>query len=429
MRGGGGVKGTSDRGHQAEGGAEVLTVSALTARIKGVLESGFPRVHVVGEISRCTRAASGHVYLTLKDESAVLNAVIWRGVATALRFQPEEGVEVIARGSIDVYAPRGSYQLIISWLEPRGVGALQIAFEKLKARLEKEGLFRREVKKPLPRFPRRIGVVTSPTGAAVRDVINVISRRYPAAELLLAPVRVQGEHAAGEIAGALDRLNEHRPGLDVIIVGRGGGSLEDLWAFNEEVVARAIFRSRIPVVSAVGHEVDFSISDFVADVRAATPTEAAEIVVPDRDELLKRLRDRRRRLGRALERMAREGRRRLAAVRARYVFRRPTTLLEQRAQRLDDVLDKMRTALAHRVGLLGEGLAGLGGRLDSLSPLKVLGRGYSLTFGADGRLLRSVETVAAGHVITTRLHRGQIDSRVLDARDGNAPALEDIDAE
>jgi exodeoxyribonuclease VII large subunit len=393
---------------------EPLTVSELTSRIKESLETGFPDVYVVGELSRTTRASSGHWYLTLKDENAVLNAVVWRNVAGTLRFRPEEGLEVIAHGGIDVYAPRGGYQLIIRWMEPRGVGALQLAFQQLRERLEKEGLFRDETKKALPPFPRRIGVVTSPTGAAVRDIINVIARRFPAAEVFLYPVRVQGDMAAPEIAAALDALNHRRPDLDVIIVGRGGGSLEDLWAFNEEAVARAIHRSRIPIVSAVGHEIDISISDLVADIRAATPTEAGEIVVPDRTEIIQRLNQARRRLAVALRRMVLRGRERLAAAASRYVFRHPEAILRERTQRADECLERMRDLMAHRLSLTAESLAGAGSRLEALSPLKVLARGYSVTLGADGTALRSVADVAPGDRIRTRLQRGELASQVTE---------------
>ncbi len=302
-----------------------LSVSEITALIKENLEGAFADVYVVGELSRTTRASSGHVYMTLKDEGAVLQAVAWRNVAQGLRFRLEEGLQVVARGSIDVYAPRGSYQLIVSWMEPRGLGALQLAFRQMQEKLQQEGLFAAEHKVPLPPFPARIGLVTSPTGAAVRDMINVIGRRWPLARLYVYPCRVQGEGAAAEIAAGIARLNAARPDLDLMIVGRGGGSLEDLWAFNEEVVARAVFASRIPVVSAVGHEIDFTICDFVADVRAATPTEAGELVVPDRAEVASSLRLYRRRLGLALGRTVARARERLDALTARYAFRRPET--------------------------------------------------------------------------------------------------------
>jgi len=402
-----------------------LTISQITGLIKENLESAFPDVYVTGEVSQLTRATSGHVYLTLKDEGAVLRAVAWRGVAQALRFRLEEGQAVVVRGSVDVYLPRGSYQLIISWMEPRGVGALQLAFRQMQEKLQKEGLFAPEAKVPLPRFPARIGIVTSPTGAAVRDMINVIGRRWPVAQLYVYPCRVQGEGAAAEIAAAIERLNRQMAGLDLMIVGRGGGSLEDLWAFNEEAVARAVFASRIPIVSAVGHEIDFTICDFVADVRAATPTEAGELVVPDRAEVLASLRTHRRRLGLALGRMVGRARQRLDAVAGRYAFRRPETALTERAQRADDLLERVKLLLAHRLSLLGEELAGSGRRLEALSPLQVLGRGYSLTFTADGRILRSVEGIAAGDRIRSRLHRGEIESQVTDVRDGPSVSAEE----
>jgi len=399
---------------QSDKRSRASTITEITARIKESLESNFNSVCVVGEISRPRRPASGHVYLTLKDENAVLAAVIWRGVAASLGFEPREGVEVIAWGSIDVYPPRGSYQLVVARMEPRGIGALEAAFRRLVEKLEKEGLFRPEIKKRLPPFPRRIGIVTSPTGAAVRDIINVISRRFPSVELLLYPARVQGDGAAAEIAGAIARLNQRMSDLDVIIVGRGGGSLEDLWAFNEEIVARAIHDSRIPIVSAVGHEIDFSISDFAADVRAATPTEAGEIVVPDRAELLSRLSQQRRRLALAVQGILGVARGRLDAVASRPAFRRPEAALREKAQRADDALERAKTLVRHRLDLLGELLSGKARRLEALGPLKVLERGYSLTFAADGSILRTVDDVHADDRIRTRLHCGTILSRVTE---------------
>jgi len=412
---------TPDRGRT---GTRVFTVSELTALVQELLGTAFANVYVVGEISRVTRATSGHVYLTLKDESAVLNAVMWRHVASTLRFGLEEGMEVLACGSVDVYPPRGSYQLIVTHVEPRGVGALQVAFRQLMEKLEKEGLFRPERKRPLPPFPRRIGVVTSPTGAAIRDIINVISRRFPAVELYLMPTRVQGAEAAGEIAQAIDTLNEKRPGLDLLIVGRGGGSMEDLWPFNEEVVARAIYRSAIPVVSAVGHEIDYSISDYVADVRAATPTEAAELVVPDRAELLERLSQRRRRLAMALQAAVEAARARLAALASRYAFRRPDAVLREKAQRVDDAMAALTTAWKHRRELLAEALKGAERRLQALSPLRVLERGYSLTFAPDGSLLRSPAGLRLGDRIRTRLHAGRVLSDVASVEEAR-PADEE----
>jgi exodeoxyribonuclease VII large subunit len=408
--------------------SDALTVSAVTARIKDRLAQDFRNICVVGEIGQCSRAASGHVYLTLKDDGAVLKAVVWRGAAARLRFDVEVGVEVIARGSIDVYPPRGDYQLIVSRMEPCGRGALQAEFERLKARLAAEGMFDAAGKKPLPAMPGRIGVVTSPTGAAVRDIINAVRRRCPAVDVYVMPVRVQGVQAAGEIAAAVERLNEMMPELDVLIVGRGGGSAEDLWAFNEEVVARAIHASAIPVVSAVGHETDFSIADFVADVRAATPSEAAELVVPDSAELRDALKQRSRRLTAALDSIVVGLQRRVDALATRPVLADPLSILRERAQRIDSHCERMEGVVAARLAVVKENLKGCAQRLDALSPLAVLERGYSLTMGEDGRLLRSAADVAIGQQVKTRLHCGSITSSIVgiapddaDSSPGTAP--------
>jgi exodeoxyribonuclease VII large subunit len=401
------------------------TVSELTARIKQSLETDFGDVYVAGEVSRCTRAASGHVYMTLKDEGAVLSAIIWRDVASRMRFEVEEGLDVIARGSIDVYAPRGSYQLIISEIQPRGLGPLQLAFRQLVEKLEKEGLFDPAHKRPLPLFPQNIGIVTSPTGAAIRDMTNVIFRRWPLAQLYLMPCRVQGEGAADEIAAAIYVLNKKRPQLDLLIVGRGGGSLEDLWAFNEEVVARAIYASRIPVVSAVGHEIDVSISDLVADLRAATPTEAGEKVVPDRAEVMRSLDHLKRRAAASLAAVVQDVRGRLDALAGRHVMRHPEAMLRERAQRTDDVFQRLRSSMQHLLALLGEKVRALEGTLEALSPLKVLDRGYSITFAPDGAVLRSVEGLTKGDAIRTRVLRGEIESAVQKTTPMEAPTEEE----
>jgi len=393
---------------------EVWSVSQITLRIKQTLEGAFEDVCVAGEVSQPRRAASGHIYLTLKDEGAVLRAIIWAHVASRLRFELREGLEVVARGNVDVYPPRGSYQLIVTDLQPRGLGALQLAFRELLERLRKEGLFAPEHKKPLPAFASKVGVVTSPTGAAVRDIIRTITRRWPLARVYLLPRRVQGEGAAEEIAGAIALLNARRPDLDVIIVGRGGGSLEELWAFNEEVVARAIFASRIPVVSAVGHEIDFSVSDFVADVRAATPTEAGARVVPDQREVRRHLRQLHARLGRCLQGAALRARQRLRALARSYVLRHPEVFVQQRSQRLDELLERMRLALERLTGAMKERLRLAAVSLEALSPLRVLERGYSVTFGPAGTVLRSAAGLREGDVILTRLLEGQVRSRVLD---------------
>lgn len=333
--------------------AAALTVSQVTAMVKRAITEQLPAtLHVVGEISNLKRHASGHLYLTLKDDRSELSCVMWRSAASGLKFRPENGLEVVATGQIDVFERAGRYQLYLRHLEPRGVGALELAFRQLHDKLKAEGLFDDAGKKPLPRFPRRVGIVTSPTGAAVRDIVRTLRRRYPCAELCLFPVTVQGPSAAGEIAAAIATLDQsHRTvgGIDVLIVGRGGGSLEDLWAFNEEAVARAIHACRIPVVSAVGHEVDVTISDLVADVRAATPTAAAEIVAPDREELLRRLDLLRHRVGRAAWHRAALRGATLRGVLHREPFRDPALLVHRREQIVDELVSRMLHATRHRL--------------------------------------------------------------------------------
>jgi exodeoxyribonuclease VII large subunit len=402
-----------------------LTVSSLTELIKNTLENSFPDVTVLGEVSEFHRAASGHIYLTLKDEKAVLRAIIWRGLARRLKFDLEEGQQVLARGEVDVYPPRGSYQLIIRQVEPRGMGELELAFRQMKERLQKEGLFRDELKQPLPSYPRAIGVVTSATGAAVRDIINTVTGRYPPADIFLRPTRVQGEGSADEIAAAIRDFGRRGPHVDLLIVGRGGGSLEDLWAFNEEVVARAIYESDIPIISAVGHEVDVSISDLVADRRAATPTEAGQMAVPHRDELRDRLRQARRRLALAMRSRLRTARQRLQRAVAGRALRRPQALIGDRAQRADELLDRMNAAMDSKLERLENKLTGTADRLEALSPLRVLERGYSITFDARGDVLRDAEQVRRGDRIRTRLHSGELRSKVMEINSDNDEGSDD----
>ncbi|MFW5915082.1 MAG: exodeoxyribonuclease VII large subunit [Planctomycetota bacterium] len=391
-----------------------LTISELTAQLKRTIEDTFQNIRVVGEVSRFTRASSGHIYLTLKDEDAVLKGIIWRSRARRMDFDLEDGLEVIAEGNLDVYPPRGSYQLIIRDIEPRGMGGLELAFRQLVEKLKDEGLFRPEHKKELPEFPTRIGIVTSPTGAAVRDIVRVISRRWPPVRIYLLPRRVQGEGAAEEIAGAIRLLNNRLPDLDLMIVGRGGGSLEDLWAFNEEVVARAIFDSDIPVVSAVGHEVDVSVSDMVADLRVATPSAAGENVVPDYREVIGGLQHMGRRMVRALQNRTTAARQQLDALRRSHVLRHPERLLQDRAQKADELWNELETNFNHRLEMMREKINSLGGRLDALSPLRVMDRGYSVALDSGGDLLCSVDQVEPGDDIFTRMQDGRIRSTVRD---------------
>lgn len=326
-----------------------LTVSQLTRLVKGAIQKGLPaEVRVTGELSNFSRPSGGHCYFTLKDGASEVRCVMWRSSGKTLRFDPQDGLSVVAVGSVDVYEPRGQYQLYVRRMEPQGLGSLEVAFRRLKEKLEAEGLFDAARKRPLPSMPRRIAVVTSPTGAAIRDITQTIQRRFPCVEVLILGVRVQGEGAAEEVADAIRRINLNAKklgGIDVMIVGRGGGSLEDLWAFNEEGVARAIYASKIPVVSAVGHEVDFTIADFVADERAATPTAAAELAVPVLDSLLDGLDGTADRLLRAVSRAMEMAAMRLAAVERCEWFRDPLERIRHREQQLDEVANRLRLAM------------------------------------------------------------------------------------
>lgn len=396
--------------------ADVLTVTALTARIKSALEAGFGSVWVSGEISNLTRAASGHTYLSLKDEGATLRAALFRSVAIRMRFEPRDGMHVIARGRISVYAPRGDYQLQIEELQPKGIGALELALQQLREKLQAKGYFDPARKKPLPAFPRSIALITSPTGAAVRDMLELLARRWPVARVVVVPVRVQGDGASDEIAAAIRAVNRLCAAgslrFDALIVGRGGGSLEDLWAFNEEPVAAAIFASRIPVVSAVGHEIDVTISDLVADHRALTPSHAVTDLTPDRDNLVAGLTDLAERLRARLMRKIDLSRQRLSAIADRRAFRSPLDRVRDLEKRLDELDGRLTRASGVAVERARSKLAAAAGRLESLSPLNVLARGYSLTRTPDGRVLFDSAGVRPGDVVRTRLARGEVVSRV-----------------
>ena len=391
----------------------VLSVSELTALIKSTLEIEFSSVWVEGELSDVSRPRSGHVYLTLKDGESQIRGVIWRSTASRLRFDVQDGMQVICCGNVDVYPPRGSYQLIIRQMEPQGLGALQLAFRQLQQRLAAEGLFAPERKRPLPRFPGQIVLVTSPTGAAVRDFVEVLRGRWQGAQVTLIPVRVQGEGAATEIANAIGQANRMQPPPDVLVVGRGGGSLEDLWCFNEEVVVRAIHASEVPVVSAVGHEIDVTLSDLVADARALTPTDAGQMLVPSREELDALLSNFRRRLANGLRSRAQASRSRFEAATNSPAIRRPFDRVHQLARSLDELELRISRAARNQQATAGRQLASLASRLESLSPIAVLGRGYSLTMRlSDGALIRSSATLAVGEEIQTRFAAGTAVSRV-----------------
>ncbi len=391
---------------------KILSVSEVTREIKSVLENRFPYVWVEGEISGFKHHQSGHIYFSLKDDKALLKAVFFSRYHHDVRFDLEDGLKVICYGKISVYEVRGEYQIYVERIEPKGLGALQLAFEQLKAKLAQEGLFDPVRKRPIPPYPRKVGIVTSPTGAAIRDILNIVNRRFAGIHILINPVRVQGEGSAEEIARAIDEFNE-REDIDVLIVGRGGGSLEDLWAFNEEIVARAIHRSRIPVISAVGHEIDWTIADMVADLRAPTPSAAAELVTRSREELERQIKDLAWRAENSIKKIWKQQDDLIQRLMASSAFRQPLSLVEQWAQRLDEQLRQLGNYARNLVLLQQSRLKTLAGKLDALSPLGILSRGYSLVFDAKGRLLKNAETLNAGEVVKTRLARGTFESKVL----------------
>ena len=438
----------------------IYTVSELSQEIKGLFERQFPDVWITGEVSNFRAAASGILYFTLKDTGAQLRAVCFRNLARYLKFRPQDGIAVIARGRLGVYEARGEYQLYVEYLEPAGLGALQLAFEQLKQKLAAEGLFDAERKRPLPMLPRAVGVVTSPTGAVIRDIVRILRRRFPNLGILLYPVKVQGEGAAEEIVAGLEYFNRHRF-AEVLIVARGGGSIEDLWAFNEEVVARAIAGSKLPVISAVGHETDFTIADFVADLRAPTPSAAAELVVRPRQDLEAELTHRARRLSQILRLKLSEARHRLTELRMHHVFRRLAERLRERAQEVDEctvaferalrarlhaarqqwlrssagivrydfprMLDLKRASLDERVRKLETEFrrcltdrhnrwAQLEAILKERSPLTILNRGYSITRDGAGKIVRDAAAVVLGGDISIRLARGELDAVVKDKK-------------
>jgi exodeoxyribonuclease VII large subunit len=398
--------------------AKVLTVGELTRAVKGLIEDGFPAVWVSGEISNLSRPASGHVYLTLKDPEAQLGAVIWRSTGARVAFEIKEGMEVIARGRLSVYAPRGQYQLVVDEVHPKGIGALELALRQLKEKLAGLGYFAQERKKAIPRIPRRVAIVTSPSGAAVRDMIEVFGRRWPSLEVWVCPVRVQGDGAAEEVAAAV-RLINRLGGVDVMVVGRGGGSTEDLWAFNAECVAHAIYESRIPIISAVGHEIDLTIADLVADCRALTPSEAAERVVPDQAELLASLQNWRSRMHVSVTRRLELAKSKLDDLGQRRCFQLPLERVHEYSRKLDELNERMERSARQRLDGIRRQLEGAAAHLESLSPLNVLARGYSLTRREEGgKVVRSEDQVRPGDRLITSVQHGQIISRVEPKEEG-----------
>jgi exodeoxyribonuclease VII large subunit len=390
-----------------------LTVGQLNTWIKQVIDQSVPTFWLSGEIGNLNQSASGHVYLTIKDSTSQISAVIWRSTFERIGMDLREGMAVLVQGRIDVYGPRGTYQVIISRMEQQGLGALQAAFRRLHAKLEKEGLFAQERKQPLPPFPTRIGFVTSPSGAAIHDFTQVLKRRWPGASVLIIPSRVQGDGASDEIADGIRIAEKIRPALDVLVVGRGGGSLEDLWCFNEEAVVRAIAACSLPTVSAVGHEIDVTLCDLAADVRALTPSEAAERIVPNRDEIADLLLATQRRIDTLMLHRLNQGELRLQSIASRPVFVNPERSLETPMQRLDDLHAALDTAIDFAIQSRADHLDRQSSVLDAISPLKTLSRGYSVTVDAKSNsLITHVGQVQSGQLIRTQLSDGEFTSRV-----------------
>ncbi|HBV96845.1 MAG: exodeoxyribonuclease VII large subunit [Peptococcaceae bacterium BICA1-7] len=395
----------------------IITVSELTSYIKGVFERDalLASLWVKGEISNLKQAGSGHIYFTLKDSNSCVKSVMFRSRATRLLFSPENGMSVRVRGYVSVYERDGSYQLYAEEMEPEGVGALHVAFEQLKEKLRLEGLFEQSKKKRLPALPGCIAIVTSPTGAAIRDMIEIIGRRWPGALIILAPVTVQGDTAPGQIAAAIRMINAHGR-AEVIIAGRGGGSLEELWAFNTEEVARAIYNSRIPVISAVGHETDFTIADLAADLRAPTPSAAAELVVPVKSDIEYTLATLGHRMIRALGKELQGAGRRLENCTQSRIFRRPVdAICGPRAMACDNSIKELQNSAGRFIAVSKNKFSHLAGRLNTLSPLGTLARGYSVCIKADsGHIVRDAGEIAPGDRVNIELHRGSIKCEVKD---------------
>ena len=406
----------------------VHSVSEITDFLKNLIEKQphFQNVWVQGQVSNCRRAGSGHTYFTLKDANSQISCVLYRSSASRLRFLPRDGEEVLAQGRISIYAPQGAYQITVSNVEPLGIGALQRAFEELKQRLADEGLFDEIHKQPLPQFPKKIGVVTSATGAAFQDICEQLRKRYPLAEVLLHPTLVQGEGAAQGIAHALQALNQ-RDDVDVLIVGRGGGAIEDLWAFNEERVARAIFASTIPVVSAVGHETDFTIADMVADHRAPTPSAAIEHIVPDQDELFGQLNGLEAWLRRIIQDQLDGHKTRIQELETRLTPERRKDAIYQLYQTVDTLDAACRNAVRRSLIDSENRLHILAQRLNTLSPLATLKRGYSISRKIDGEVLTAAEQVSVGDSIEIQLSQGHLACRVEEFLSEHQPSDREID--
>jgi exodeoxyribonuclease VII large subunit len=442
---------------------QYLTVQALTKYIKRKFDFDphLQDVFVKGEISNYKKHTSGHLYFTLKDNKAKILAVMFSSQAKKLRFEPENGMTVLLHGEVTVYEPSGQYQMYVKEMEPEGIGALYLAFEQLKEKLSKEGLFNKDRKKPLPLYPKTVGVVTSPTGAAIRDILTTIKRRYPIAKIIIYPALVQGNAAAASIVSAIETANARKE-ADLLIVGRGGGSIEELWAFNEEAVARAIFASEIPVISAVGHETDTTIADFVADLRAPTPTGAAELAVPNIDDLIERILNRKIRLIRAIKERTNVEAKRLDRLTKSYAFRYPQKLFEQKTEHLDRTVEQANRLLKQKIADTNQKMKYLEQRLKSnhpqaqfdaannklgqqvkrmsrsfesifklkekeflsqvstlnvLSPLKVMERGYSIAYDSKDHIIKSINHVKVGDSIKVTLTDGTLKAKIIERKE------------
>ncbi len=393
----------------------IYKINEINKIVKNLLEENFPDIWIEGEISNFKLHSMGHMYFSLKDEEAQISAVMYKGVSTQLKFLPEDGMKVLVRGKLSNFVKRGQYQIIVYEIQPAGRGSLQVAFEQLKEKLRKEGLFDESHKKPIPLLPQKIGVITSPTGAAIRDILTVIGRRFANVQILISPVRVQGDEAAEEIVQAIKEMNENFSDMDVLILTRGGGSLEDLWAFNKEEVVRAIYSSRLPIISAVGHEVDFTIADFVADLRAPTPSAAAELVVKNKEELIQRIQSYKVRIENNLKHIFEVYKVRWQRIEHSLVFRKPLELVNQLQQELDNLVERMVQIVTHFVELKRVNFNILAEKLSVLNPLSILARGYSITYtmpdtpeGTREDVLKDEKEVALKDKVKIKLHRGKI---------------------
>ncbi len=390
----------------------IYTVSELTKYVRVILEDSFPAAWVEGEISNFVLHSSGHMYFSLRDAGAVLKCAMFARSNAKLKFKPKDGMKVICFGKISVYEARGDYQLIAEEIEPKGIGALQLQFQQLKEKLQKEGLFDESHKVAVPFLPTRVGIVTSPTGAAIRDILNIARRRFSNVEIIINPVKVQGESAKDEIAKAIRQFNQLK-NIDVMIVTRGGGSLEDLWPFNEELVARAIYDSVIPVISAVGHEIDYTISDFVADFRAPTPSAAAELVIPRKEDLIGLINTSTTRLNNALTGKMNRLAERLKAVKDSYILRQPLNLIVQYEQTIDGLRKDIAIRVEHLIKMRGENYNLLTSKLEALNPLAILKRGYSVsTKLPQGIILKDTGSLKVGDLVETKLGNGKFRSKI-----------------